>query len=63
MIQMKNHTMQPLAVDTDSLALDTIHEVGPGGQYFDSAHTMARACSGASALHSGAAHVPWQFHT
>ena len=29
-------------VDADSIALDTIHEVGPGGQYFDCEHTMQR---------------------
>jgi len=42
MIQMMNHSMQPLKVDIDTLALDTIHEIGPGGQYFDCAHTMQR---------------------
>ncbi len=42
MIQMMNHSMTPLTVDTDSLALDTIHEIGPGGQYFDCDHTMQR---------------------
>ncbi len=42
MIQMMNHSMQPLVVDKDSLALNTIHEVGPGGQYFDCEHTMQR---------------------
>jgi len=42
MIQMMIHTMQPLQVDDDTLALDTVHEVGPGGQYFDCAHTLQR---------------------
>ncbi len=42
MVQMMNHTMAPLAVNADTLALDTIHAVGPGGQYFDSEHTMQR---------------------
>ncbi len=41
-IQMMQHMNQPLAVDADTLALDTIHEVGPGGQYFDCEHTMGR---------------------
>ncbi len=42
MVQMMNHINTPLVVDTDSIALDTIHEVGPGGQYFDCEHTMQR---------------------
>ena len=42
MIQMMNHSMTPLEVSADTLALETIHEVGPGGQYFDCEHTMQR---------------------
>ena len=42
MVQMMNHSMTPLAVDADTIALDTIHEIGPGGQYFDCPHTMQR---------------------
>ncbi len=42
MVQMMNHSMAPLEVSEDTLALDTIHEVGPGGQYFDCEHTMQR---------------------
>ena len=42
MIQMMNHMLTPLEVDTDTLALDTIDEVGPGGQYFDCEHTLQR---------------------
>ncbi|MCP4471007.1 MAG: hypothetical protein GY815_10025 [Gammaproteobacteria bacterium] len=34
--------LNALTVDTDSLALDTIHEIGPGGQYFDCDHTIQR---------------------
>lgn len=42
MIQMMIDTMKPIDMSDDALAVDTIHEVGPGGQYFDCAHTMAR---------------------
>ncbi len=42
MIQMLCHLLDPLVVDEDSLALETIAEVGPGGQFFESPHTLAR---------------------
>ena len=34
--------MKPLQVDTSTLALDAIAEVGPGGHYFGAAHTLER---------------------
>src|SRR5437667_12763337 len=38
----KGEFLQPLIVDEDSLALDAIREVGPGGHFFGAAHTLAR---------------------
>ena len=32
--------MTPAAVNADTLALDLMHEVGPDGQYLDTAHTL-----------------------
>jgi trimethylamine--corrinoid protein Co-methyltransferase len=34
--------MQPLEVNDDTLGLDAIREVGPGGHFFGAAHTLAR---------------------
>ncbi len=34
--------LAPLATDRDSLAVDAITEVGPGGHFFGAAHTLAR---------------------
>ena len=34
--------LEPPATDTGSLAVDAIAEVGPGGHFFGSAHTLAR---------------------
>ena len=42
LIQMITQTMVPLATDSDALALDAVHEVGPGGHFFGAAHTLAR---------------------
>jgi trimethylamine--corrinoid protein Co-methyltransferase len=41
-LQMVAASLEPFAVDADSLALQAIHEVGPGGHFFASEHTMAR---------------------
>src|SRR5437667_1502393 len=38
----KGEFLQPLIVDEDSLSLDAIREVGPGGHFFGAAHTLAR---------------------
>lgn len=42
MLQMMAAYFSPPAVDTDSLALDAIREVGPAGHFFGTAHTMQR---------------------
>jgi trimethylamine---corrinoid protein Co-methyltransferase len=42
MLQMMSEFLQPLVVDDDTLALDAIREVGPGGHFFGAAHTLAR---------------------
>ncbi len=41
-LQMMAEFLQPLEVNDDTLALDTIAEVGPGGHFFGTAHTLAR---------------------
>ena len=33
---------QPVPTDVDDLAFDAIHDVGPGGHFFGSSHTMSR---------------------
>jgi trimethylamine--corrinoid protein Co-methyltransferase len=42
MLQMLAAYLEPLAVDEASLALEAIAEVGHGGHFFGSPHTMAR---------------------
>jgi trimethylamine---corrinoid protein Co-methyltransferase len=42
MIQGMTEFMRPLEVNDDTLAIDAIKEVGPGGHFFGSAHTLAR---------------------
>lgn len=41
-LQMVAEYVQPIVVDADSLALDAIADVGPGGHFFASPHTMER---------------------
>jgi trimethylamine--corrinoid protein Co-methyltransferase len=41
-LQMMAEFLQPIAVDDDTLALDAIAEVPPGGHYFGARHTLAR---------------------
>jgi trimethylamine--corrinoid protein Co-methyltransferase len=41
-LQMVAAFLEPLAVDAESLALDAIRDVGPGGHFFGTAHTQAR---------------------
>jgi trimethylamine---corrinoid protein Co-methyltransferase len=41
-LQMVAASLTPFEVDADTLALDAIREVGPGGHFFGSAHTMER---------------------
>jgi trimethylamine--corrinoid protein Co-methyltransferase len=42
MIQMMFETLEPIEVSDDSIGLDAMREVGPGGHFFGAAHTLAR---------------------
>ncbi|MFQ5468103.1 MAG: trimethylamine methyltransferase family protein, partial [Kiloniellaceae bacterium] len=42
MCQMMAETLVPIPVDDDTLGLEAIHEVGPGGHFFGAAHTLSR---------------------
>ena len=42
MLGMMQSYLEPLATDEASLGLEAIREVGPGGHFFGTAHTMAR---------------------
>ncbi len=42
LLQMMAEFLTPIVVDEDTLALDAIREVGPGGHFFGAAHTLAR---------------------
>jgi trimethylamine--corrinoid protein Co-methyltransferase len=42
MLQMASEFMQPLATDLDSLGLDAMRDVGPGGHFFGTEHTQSR---------------------
>lgn len=42
MLQMMAEFLQPIKVDKESVAIDAMAEVGPGGHFFGAAHTMAR---------------------
>jgi trimethylamine--corrinoid protein Co-methyltransferase len=42
LIQMVMEFLEPLATDEDSLGIEAIREVGPGGHFFGAAHTLAR---------------------
>lgn len=42
LLQMMDHFMRGLMVDDTALALDAIAEVGPGGHFFGTPHTMER---------------------
>lgn len=42
LLQMVSAMLDPVAVDGEALAIDTIEEVGPGGHFFGTAHTQAR---------------------
>ena len=41
-LQMMAEVLQPLEVDEASLGFDAIAEVGPGGHFFGTAHTLER---------------------
>ena len=42
MLQMMSEVLTPLEVSEDTIGLDAIREVGPGGHFFGAAHTLAR---------------------
>jgi trimethylamine--corrinoid protein Co-methyltransferase len=42
MLQLMREFLNPLAIDEDSLGLEAIREVGPGGHFFGTGHTLAR---------------------
>ncbi len=42
MLQGVTEFLRPFAVEDDDLALDTLAEVGPGGHFFGTPHTLAR---------------------
>ncbi|MEM7743212.1 MAG: trimethylamine methyltransferase family protein [Pseudomonadota bacterium] len=42
MLQGFSAFLEPMEITSDSLAFDAIAEVGPGGHYFGTAHTLAR---------------------
>ncbi len=42
MLQMMEAYFQPIVVTPDTLAIETIAEVGPGGHFFGTPHTMER---------------------
>ena len=41
-LQSMAEFLTPVRVDADTLGLEAITEVGPGGHFFGSAHTLAR---------------------
>jgi trimethylamine--corrinoid protein Co-methyltransferase len=42
LLQMQSAFLDPVIVDSDSLGLQSIAEVGPGGHFFGTAHTLER---------------------
>ncbi|MGH6884431.1 MAG: trimethylamine methyltransferase family protein, partial [Hypericibacter sp.] len=42
MLQTMSMVMRPLQVDKGTMALDAIRDVGPGGHFFGTAHTLER---------------------
>src|SRR3546814_15543204 len=42
MLQMMSEVLTPLEVSEESIGLDAIREVGPGGHFFGAAHLLAR---------------------
>lgn len=42
LLQMVAAYLQPVTINTDELALDTIAQVGPGGHFFGTDHTQSR---------------------
>jgi len=42
LLQMVSQYLEPLEISEETLALDAIREVGPGGHYFGAVHTQSR---------------------
>ena len=42
LLQMVSEFLQPLIVDDDTMGVEAMAEVGPGGHFFGAAHTLAR---------------------
>jgi trimethylamine--corrinoid protein Co-methyltransferase len=42
LLQMVSQFLEPVVVDDATMALDAMHEVGPGGHFFGAQHTLAR---------------------
>ena len=42
LLQMVAEFLDPLVIDDDTLALEAVRDVGPGGHYFGTPHTQAR---------------------
>jgi trimethylamine--corrinoid protein Co-methyltransferase len=42
MLQMMAEFLEPIVVNRDTVAIDAMREVGPGGHFFGAAHTMER---------------------
>jgi trimethylamine--corrinoid protein Co-methyltransferase len=42
MLQMMREFLNPIRIDEDSIGLEAIREVGPGGHFFGTGHTLAR---------------------
>lgn len=42
LLQMVTEFLDPLVVDEDTLAMEAVRDVGPGGHYFGTPHTQAR---------------------
>lgn len=42
LLQLMTESMQPMEINEDTLGFDAIREVGPGGHFFGSAHTLQR---------------------
>ncbi|SHJ89762.1 trimethylamine---corrinoid protein Co-methyltransferase [Shimia gijangensis] len=42
MLQMMTAAMKPLSFSAENLAVEVVDEVGPGGHFFGTAHTLAR---------------------
>ena len=58
MLQMMDAYFEPLSVDVETLAVEAVDQVGPGGHFFGSDHTMSR--------YESAFHAPmisnWESH-